>query len=259
MFEAYAGHPDPQSTRRFLAATGMVASAILLVSLGASLTPNAPVIEPLVEEKVDVRFRPPPPPPPPAPKIEAASPPPVAAAPPPPKAVTPIAAPVAAAPPAAPAPLVAPKEVPTTQAPEASEEQAVTAIAVAVGGVGDGSGNGSPEGVAGGTGTTAGAPVATARPINLPENAIPPKPLQSNRAPEYPAEAKAAGLEETVILKVVVSAKGEVTAMKLMRGSEPFASAAGRAVKTWRFEPALVEGRPTSVFRVIRIPFRIRS
>lgn len=257
MFEAYAGQTDPQSTRRFLAATGAVATALLLGTLGMSLVPASPVIEPL-EEKVDVRFRPPPPPPPPAPTIEAPTPPPPpTAAPPPPQATTKVAPPPVA-PAASPAPLVAPKELPTAAAPEASEAQAVAAIAVAVGGVGDGSGRGSPDGVAGGTGTTVGAPVRQG-PINLPENAVPPRPHASNRAPDYPAEAKAAGLEETVIIKVVVSAQGKVTAMKLLRGAEPFASAAGRAVKTWTFEPALVEGRPTAVFRIIRIPFRIRS
>ena len=256
MFEAYATRTDPLASRRFAASMGAsVAFIALIAGLGAAIGGREIVKE--IEKKVDVSFRPlPPPPPPPPPKIEAPKPkPPPQAKPPPPKSVTPPpAAPVAAA---APAAIIAPKDVPLERAPEADADQAVPALAMAVGGTGDGSGTGSADGVAGGTGTEVGA--AVARPINLPENAVPPKPLGDNLDPEFPAEAKAAGKEGMVILKIVVTAEGRVGAVKVMRGDEPFVGAALKAVKTWRFEPALVDGQPTSVFRILKIPFRIRS
>ena len=78
-------------------------------------------------------------------------------------------------------------------------------------------------------------------------------------SPEFPAEAKAAGQQGMVILKIVVTQDGRVGAVKVMRGEEPFVAAALAAVKTWRFDPALVDGQPTPVFRILKIPFRIRS
>jgi protein TonB len=29
------------------------------------------------------------------------------------------------------------------------------------------------------------------------------------------------------------------------------------ALASWRFRPALVEGRPTAVYRIVRVPFRL--
>ena len=261
MFEAYATRTDPLATRRLAASTGAALSFLALIGVGMATIGGREIVKEL-EKKVDVSFRPLPPPPPPPP-VElpkpkpAAPPPPKAKAPPPPKSVTtpPAAAP---APVAAPAAIVAPKDVPLEKAPEADADQAVPALAMAVGGTGDGSGTGSANGVAGGTGTDVGA-AAPARPINLPENAVPPKPRADNLDPEFPAEAKAAGKQGEVILKIVVTAEGRVGAVKVMRGEEPFVAAALAAVKTWRFEPALVDGEPTSVFRILKIPFRIRS
>ena len=35
--------------------------------------------------------------------------------------------------------------------------------------------------------------------------------------------------------------------------------AALAAVKTWRFKPAVVSGQPTAVFRIFKVPFRLKS
>ncbi|RKH93419.1 energy transducer TonB, partial [Corallococcus sp. AB030] len=52
---------------------------------------------------------------------------------------------------------------------------------------------------------------------------------------------------------------GRVTGLKVMRGDEPFASAALAAARTWRFKPAVVSGQPTAVFRIFKVPFRLKS
>ncbi|NMO21006.1 energy transducer TonB, partial [Pyxidicoccus fallax] len=156
----------------------------------------------------------------------------------------------------APAPITAPTAVPLTKPPEA-ETETVAAAPIAVGGTG----TLVPGGVVGGTGTGEGISSGGGRaaPINLPESATPPEPLTSNLIPEYPSDARAKGLEGMVILKGVVEVDGRVTQLKVMRGDEPFASAALAAVKTWRFKPAVVEGRPTAVFRIFKVPFRLKS
>ncbi|HET9451712.1 MAG TPA: TonB family protein [Aggregicoccus sp.] len=96
-------------------------------------------------------------------------------------------------------------------------------------------------------------------PIQLPERATPPVELGGNAQPEFPRAARASGMEGLVILKIVVTESGTVGEVQLMRGEEPFASAALAAVRSWRYRPALVEGRPTSVYRIVRIPFRLRG
>jgi periplasmic protein TonB len=245
MFDAFERQADPLAAKRFAASTGASLALLGLIGVAAVTFAGKQVVEKLQEPQVDVTFRPPPPPPPP-PKVELPKPKP------PPKVVVekaPPPAPVAAAP----APILPPKEIPLEKPPEASAANAVAAITVASGGTGDGKGNGDPNGVPGGTG------VAGVRPINLPENATPPEPLSSNADPEFPAEAKATGKEGLVILKIVVDAEGEVIQVKVMRGDEPFVTAAVSAVKTWRYKPALVEGQPTAVYRIVKVPFRIRS
>jgi protein TonB len=97
-----------------------------------------------------------------------------------------------------------------------------------------------------------------AGPVQLPENATPPVAL-SNAQPAYPAEARSAGVEATVVVKFVVTESGEVTQVTVVRGHPLFDAAVVAAVRSWRYRPALVEGRPTAVYRVARIPFRLRT
>jgi len=59
-------------------------------------------------------------------------------------------------------------------------------------------------------------------------------------------------------LKVRISATGEVVDVQLIRGDEPFASAAIAAVRTWRYRPAQLDGRAVAFTRRVQIPFRIR-
>lgn len=96
-------------------------------------------------------------------------------------------------------------------------------------------------------------------PIRLPENAIPPQPYPDNPLPQYPLEAKIKGLNGLVILKVIIDEKGQVTKAEVLRGKEPFAAAAIAAVKHWRYRPAIYQGKPICVYRIIKIPFKIKT
>ncbi|MFP2931454.1 energy transducer TonB, partial [Pyxidicoccus sp. 3LG] len=101
-------------------------------------------------------------------------------------------------------------------------------------------------------------PARASGPIHLPEEAKPPVELASNVRPEFPQSARSAGREGQVILKLVVTETGEVRDVTVLRGEEPFVSAAVRAVSTWRYQPAVLEGRPIAVHRVVKVPFRLR-
>ncbi|MBE4750413.1 energy transducer TonB [Corallococcus sp. ZKHCc1 1396] len=257
MFETFDSASSAPAARRFALSTTASVAVFGLIAVTAMTAANT-VKEVIKEKKVDVVFRPPPPPP--LPVVEVKPPPP----PPPPVKVTPRAAPPAvaraapppAAPVTAPAPLKAPDAVPLDKPPEA-EKEVVAAAPMAVGGTG----TLVPGGVVGGVGSGEGMAIGggRAQPINLPESATPPEPLSANLLPEYPSDARSKGQEGLVILKGVVEVDGRVTGLKVMRGDEPFASAALAAVRTWRFRPAVVSGQPTAVFRIFKVPFRLKS
>ncbi|XXF78445.1 TonB family protein [Myxococcaceae bacterium GXIMD 01537] len=257
MFETFDSAADAPSAGRLALST--TASLAVLGLLGLAVVTAAATVKQVIEEKkVEVVFRPPPPPPPPVAKVEPPPPPPppqVKPAPPKPLAMkapaptTPVVA--------APAPLVAPKEVPLEKPPEADAQHAVAAAPIAVGGTG----RLVPGGVVGGIGTGEGGGLGAGRapPINLPENATPPEALTSNLVPEYPSEARSRGQEGLVVLKGVVEVDGRVTGLQVLKGEEPFTSAAMQAARAWRFRPALVDGQPTAVYRIFKVPFRLKS
>jgi periplasmic protein TonB len=64
---------------------------------------------------------------------------------------------------------------------------------------------------------------------------------------EYTEEARAAGIEGRLVLKVTVDAQGSVTDVTVVTSVDPALDAAAIAtVKTWRFKPALACGKPVA-------------
>ncbi len=75
--------------------------------------------------------------------------------------------------------------------------------------------------------------------------------------PAYPPLAKAARVQGTVTLKVVISKEGTVTDVKTVSGSPILLSGATNAVKQWQYKPFMVEGKPADVSTVIEVPFSL--
>jgi protein TonB len=225
--------------------TVYVALAIVVVTLGT-------VTHKIVKEKsVDVTFvekvvkEAPPPPPSPPKAIEAKPQAPAAAAP----VVRPEQKIRKLDKPPPPKVLSAPKEMPKEADP--SEDKGVAVY-------GEG-GKGDPAGLEGGVaqGGVVGGQVGGA--IALPEDASAPTPDKANPIPPYPQEARAAGRTGTVVLKVVILADGSVGDIQVMRGEEPFVSAAVATVKHWHYEPARFKGQAITVYRMIQIPFKLNA
>jgi protein TonB len=149
--------------------------------------------------------------------------------------------------------MVAPKEMPKEAPQEADPSQDK---GVAVFGEGD---KGDPAGLEGGVtqGGVVGGQVGGA--IALPEDGMAPVPAGGNAIPPYPQEARAAGKTGTVILKVVILADGSVGGVQVLRGEEPFVSAALGTVKHWKYAPARYKGQPIAVYRIIQIPFKLTA
>ncbi|WP_437730319.1 energy transducer TonB [Sorangium sp. So ce1335] len=249
-----AGEADPDRAKRL--AIGYAAGLLLFagIALTAARLSGAIQPPPPEEEVVDVKL---------AARIPEAPPP--APAPPPPAAEAPAPRPAAAAP-RRPA-LVAPTAVPTEAPPEADPGEAKASEDETYGEPG-GAPGGVPGGVPGGAGTAVEAtpappppppppPPQPKGPIHLPENATPPVAL-SNALPPIPEAARSAGIEATVVVRFVVTETGEVTNVTIVRGHPLFNDAVLGTVKTWRYRPAIHEGRPVSTFKTVRIPFKAK-
>lgn len=98
------------------------------------------------------------------------------------------------------------------------------------------------------------------KPVPVSEGMTPPEPIVKLVKPEYPAEAKAAGLEGTVVVRYVVSEQGEVTDVRAMKGPPELHAVCVAAVKAMRFKPALdADGKPVMVVRYMKFPFKLRT
>lgn len=101
-------------------------------------------------------------------------------------------------------------------------------------------------------------PTKAKGPIRITEEVTPPVPI-ATVAPNYPRQAKMNGVEGTVVVKYTVTETGAVTDIRIVRGPAELRDAVLEAMRTWRFRPAILDGRPVAVSRVHRFPFRIRT
>lgn len=77
--------------------------------------------------------------------------------------------------------------------------------------------------------------------------------------PEYPMSARGRRLEGYVILRFTVTETGSVANPEVLRSEPPgvFDRAASRAVLRWKYQPQIVDGKPTSVITFTRINFEM--
>jgi TonB family protein len=76
--------------------------------------------------------------------------------------------------------------------------------------------------------------------------------------PEYPAEARKAKREGTVIIRFVVELDGTVSRESAAKGSdENFSAAALSAVKRWQFKPATERGEPVVSAMQVKVAFAL--
>ena len=79
--------------------------------------------------------------------------------------------------------------------------------------------------------------------------------------PTYPATAKAAGIEGTVILNAIIGMNGTPLSLRVMNSEvDPeLAHAAVEAVSKWRYSPTLLNGEPIEVDTTIIVNFKLSS
>jgi TonB family protein len=84
-----------------------------------------------------------------------------------------------------------------------------------------------------------------------------PKLISSTR-PVYPQVAKQSSVEGDVIVAADIDATGKVVGAKATAGPVHLRQAAVDAVRNWKYEPAILNGKPTSAQVSIKIQFRLK-
>ena len=77
--------------------------------------------------------------------------------------------------------------------------------------------------------------------------------------PDYPGEAKAAGVEGDVVFKIAIGINGGVEEIHLRRGKPLLIEAAAKAVSKWRYEAYILNGNPVEVETFATVRFRLPS
>jgi len=77
-------------------------------------------------------------------------------------------------------------------------------------------------------------------------------------SPEYPAEARAAGVSGKVEVQVTISEKGQVIEAIAISGPELLRSAAEQAAKQWVFKPTTADGAPVKVQGLMTFNFTLQ-
>jgi protein TonB len=75
--------------------------------------------------------------------------------------------------------------------------------------------------------------------------------------PVYPAIAKAARIQGTVILHAVIAKNGSIEELQYMSGPPLLVQSAMDAVRQWRYRPTLLNGEPVEVETTIQVIFSL--
>lgn len=95
-------------------------------------------------------------------------------------------------------------------------------------------------------------PIQVGGDVQAPERLYDPK-------PQYTESARKARIQGIVIVQATIDEKGNVTVAKILKGLPMgLDQQALKAVRTWKFEPATLDGKPVSVYYNLTINFNLQ-
>jgi TonB family protein len=98
--------------------------------------------------------------------------------------------------------------------------------------------------------------LAALEPVSLSED-LSRRLLLQKVLPNYPEQAVKARLQGPVVLQAWIGRDGTIQDLKLVRGSLLLGQAAYRAVKQWRYQPYLINGRAVEAETFVTVDFRL--
>ncbi len=81
--------------------------------------------------------------------------------------------------------------------------------------------------------------------------------LLEKTVPQYPAIAKAARIQGTVVLQATIAKDGAIQNLRVINGPPMLQQAAIDAVRSWRYKPYLLNGEPVEVETTINVVFNL--
>jgi TonB family protein len=102
----------------------------------------------------------------------------------------------------------------------------------------------TPQPPSGGLVVTQNGKIIYRMPPSVQADATPSSRLIHRVEPEYPEEAKTRNIQGAVVLNIQVLGDGSVGKIDVLQGDATLAEAAVRAVRQWKYQPYLVDGRP---------------
>ncbi len=79
----------------------------------------------------------------------------------------------------------------------------------------------------------------------------------SGSDPTYPAIAKAARIQGTVVLQATISKTGAIENLRVISGPPMLQAGALSAVKGWRYKPYQLNGEPVEVETTVNVVFNL--
>jgi periplasmic protein TonB len=152
--------------------------------------------------------------------------------------------------------VAAPFEAPTGVAPETGLEGGRTAVVEA--GFETGIPGGVAGGISGGFDSVLTEPVAPVEPVRVGGSVAAPR-LMVRVAPDYPVMAASAQIEGRVILEATVDDEGVVDGVRVLRSHAIFDAAAIEALRQWRYEPLIFNGRPVPFVLTVTLSFNLNA
>jgi len=98
-----------------------------------------------------------------------------------------------------------------------------------------------------------------APPLQTGEGVSRPKKI-SGEPPRYTEIARKAGVQGVVIAEAIIDDHGNITDARILQGLPlGLSMSALETLKTWKFEPAVFEGRPVKVYYTLTVNFRVEG
>ena len=161
--------------------------------------------------------------------------------------------------PSSPSALLTPRQIPQHVLP--GEDVAPPAIPGAGTGAQGKSGPGDPNGVPFGIADAKGVVPILAHPstphVPLRISQLSPADLINGPRPFYPATARLARIEGTVVLSALIARDGSIQRLQVLSGHPMLVSAAVDAVRQWRYRPYMLNGEAVEVETQITVNFTL--
>ena len=148
-----------------------------------------------------------------------------------------------------------PTKIPNKIKQVVEDEPPAPAVSGAVGGVPGGVPGGMAGGVLGGVLAAANTAPPKVAPTKVKISQIQLGSPISAPKPQYPAIARTAHVQGSVVLAATISKQGTIENLKVLSGPAMLINSAVEAVKQWRYKPYILNGEPVEVETSITVNF----